>query len=112
MLTSCSLTKKNVTGKWLFDYRDTLILKADESFLFIITNHQKSTTTSPNEVLTGHWRISKRSVDLVFSDTTKNRGGRCRTLYYWWTRGSKKRLVMPRSCTTPTHDFISVTKMD
>ena len=117
LFSSCSLTKNNVIGKWLVPQTDTLIIKPDYSFLLVKTNPQTSKVQPrgillTSQILDGHWSINKKKVYFIFDDTTKNLGSSCTSLQYWWRRGSKKKLVMPRTCTSPTHHFVTVKKIE
>ena len=113
LMTSCSLTRTNVIGKWKGQFDDTLIINQDNSFLFIKDKFSKDNLTNTSQThLVGQWILQKKSIYFIFSDTTQNFGGDCKTYQYWWTRGSKKKLIRPMTCKSPTHHFITITKID
>lgn len=113
LVTGCNLTKTNVIGKWKGQFDDTLIINEDNSFVFIKYKFSKSNLTDSVQThLAGKWTLQKKSIYFYFSDTTQNFGGDCKTYHYWWTRGSKKKLIRPMTCKSPTHHFVAITKID
>lgn len=112
-MTSCSLTRTDVIGKWKGQFDDTLIINQDNSFVFIKDKFSKVNLTDTLQThLVGQWTLQKKSIHFIFSDTTQNFGDNCRTYQFWWTRGSKKKLIRPMTCKSSTHHFIAITKID
>lgn len=117
LLTSCTLTRENVIGKWKEQFGDTLIINSDNTFVLIKSRLNETNKDSLVDVtrasssLTGKWNLSNKSVSFKFSDTTMNLGGDCRSYQYWW-RFSKKKLVRPWTCKVPTHRFVTITKFE
>ena len=117
LATSCTLTRKNVIGSWKDEFGDTLIIKSDNSFILIKSKLNETRqdslvdNTMASSSLTGQWTLFNRSVSFMFSDTTMNLGGDCRSYQYWW-RLSKKKLVRPWTCKIPTHRFVTITKFE
>ena len=113
LIISCNLTRKNVIGKWKGQFDDTLIINQDNSFLLIKDKFSKTNLTdSSQKYLTGKWTLKKKSIYFKFADSTKSFGGGCRSYHYWWTRGSKKKLVRPMTCKIPTHHFEVINKIE
>jgi len=113
LMTGCNLTRTNVIGKWKGQFDDTLIINQDNSFVFIKDRFSKTNLTDSLQTnLVGQWTLQKKSIYFNFSDTTQNFGGDCKTYQYWWTRGSKKKLIRPMTCKSPTHHFMTITKLD
>ncbi len=112
-MTSCRLTRNDVIGKWKGQIDDTLIINQDNSFLFIKDKFSKANLTDSLQThLIGQWTLQKKSISFKFADTTQNFGGSCRTYQYWWTKGSKSKLIRPMTCKSPTHHFVTITKME
>jgi hypothetical protein len=117
LLASCRLTRNDVIGKWAVSQNDTLIIKQDNSFLLVkssrqLNNGQSNNSDSSSLFTSGHWTLYKKAIHFDFSDTTQNFGGGCTTFQYWWTKGSKKKLVRPMTCKSPTHEFRSINKIE
>ena len=105
---SCRLTKDNVVGKWKGPHGDTLIINQNNTFALI------SHTTGPDilsETVSGKWELYRKSVHLDFNDSTADLNGNCSTLYYWWTRASRRTLIRPADCKGPTNRFFSYNKI-
>ncbi|HEX6427245.1 MAG TPA: hypothetical protein VF008_06145 [Niastella sp.] len=104
-LTACRLTRSDVIGKWKeHSGADTLIIYNDNSFLFIKGNTGMASG--------GHWILYKKAIHFEFSDSTQSFGDGCKTYTHWWTRSSKRSLVRPDRCNTPTHHFSVITKIN
>jgi len=112
---SCTLTKHDVIGKWKGPHRDTLIVNQDNTFLLI--SHRSGNSMQKNELDTlretfgGKWTLSRKSVHLIFSDSMSDFSSSCKTLYYWWTRASKRTLIRPVDCKSPSNQFLSYNKI-
>ena len=105
--SSCQLTNANVTGKWTL-YKDTLFINPDNSFRLV-----KVAANNPsNPYIVGRWHIYKKVLTMTFSDTTQDLGGGCRSLQRMWTKHSKTKLFKPRTCKTPTHEFVAFEKIE
>lgn len=103
----------DVIGKWKGQFDDTIIINQDNSFLFIKDKFSEDNLTNTSQThLVGQWTLQKKSIYFIFSDSTQNLGGDCKTYQYWWTRGSKKKLIRPMTCKSPTHQFMTITKID
>ena len=114
LLASCRLTRNDVVGRWS-DHGDTLIINNDDSFLFTKYRSKKDSQfhavdTTLKAILPGRWKLDKKSIHFEFRDTTQNFGAGC-TTYQYWKRLSKKKLIRPRTCQSPTHEFWVITKI-
>ena len=113
LATSCRLTRNDVIGKWKGQFDDTLIINEDNSFIFIKDKYSKANLEDSSKThLVGQWTLFKKSIYFNFTDTAQNFGGGCKTYQYWWTRGSKKELIRPMTCRSPTHDFKIINKIE
>ena len=115
VLASCRLTRKDVIGTWKGGLDDTIVINSDNSFLFIKDKFSKQNQNSFKDTtsshLTGHWILYKAAIHFDFADTMKNFGGGCTTYQYWKIRSSKRKLIRPRTCRSPTHEFYSIIKV-
>ena len=113
LMTSCRLTRTDVIGKWKGQFDDTLVINKDNSFLLIEDKLSKTNLLDCSKThLVGQWTLFKKSIHFNFADTSQSFGGNCRTYQYWWRLGSKKKLIRPITCKSPTFDFITITKID
>jgi len=107
------LTRKNVIGKWKGQLNDTLIINQDNSFLYIEDKFSKTNLKDSSTIYSvGEWILQKKSIYFKFADTTKSFSGGCKTFHYWWTKGSKKQLIKPMTCKSPTHRFEVISKIE
>lgn len=109
------MTRSDVIGKWTGQPGDTIVINQDNSFSLINTvgdDKQNNTINTSPSGLTGKWILNKKSIHFDFADSTQNFGGGCTTYQYWWTRGSKRKLVRPMLCTSPTHEFRMIVKIN
>lgn len=111
-MAGCNLTRNNVIGKWKGNYGDTLIMNKDNSFIYKIKPNQENLDDTSKRNLTGQWTLSKKMIDFKFADTTQNFGGGCNYFQYWWLRNSRKTLIRPMTCKSPTNRFVTITKID
>ncbi|MFT3681352.1 MAG: hypothetical protein QM791_13830 [Ferruginibacter sp.] len=107
--TSCRLTRKDVMGKWQQESGDTIIINANDSFILIKKNNIQSRS---KENISGHWKLSQKSIHFYFEDSLQHFGGGCSAYWYMWTKGSKKKLVRPGTCYSPTNRFVSARKIE
>ena len=116
LLTNCRLTKTDVIGNWKEQFGDSLTIYKDNVFLLVKQKASKAGeigfVESSKIRLTGQWKLNKKAIYFTFDDPAQSFGGDCRMYQYWWTRGSKKKLVQPVTCKSPTHHFTTIVKVD
>jgi hypothetical protein len=105
--TACRLTRSDVIGKWEGKPDGSVIIvNGDNSFQFF-----KSGDTSAMAI-GGRWALQKNTIHFFFTDSTQGFGGGCNRYSHWWTRSSKRSLIRPNQCNSPTHHFNVITKIN
>jgi len=112
---SCGLTRKNVIGKWQVSRDKILYVNPDNTFKLVQTAQSDSFRISAldtTKYVDGTWKIYGKVLSFRFNDTTQSFGGGCKAYQYMWTKGSRKSLMRPSTCKTPTNRFTSMNKIE
>ena len=118
LFTSCKLTEKSLSGKWVSNYSDTLSINNDHTFLlthkagYYLKKDGTPLYDTSIVFYSGNWTISNKSLKLDFKqDRGKEMFGSCGGLEKRSKWFAKYTLHRFKTCKSPTFDFVTFSQI-